>query len=239
MEPARWLILEHVAGNLPSVAVSFHEIPDAAAPVRGEGAIEFAYTLMDPMRPENAEVHVRTELLTNDFEHALAHELLHVASNVRRLPVPALNPRIPTDAPEMGIVRDLITIGCVANDQLLGSLGFDASYIFTMRVQRLLRRITETRGASDDLSKPWAVRTTIHYVRALLDSGPGAMSEVRVGLRKLPRIRAAGDKLYSEVALLDLQDHSQRLDALVSIRDTFSLTGRIYVIEPGERVQTH
>ena len=37
MEPARWLILEHVAGNLPSVAVSFHEIPDAAAPVRGEG----------------------------------------------------------------------------------------------------------------------------------------------------------------------------------------------------------
>ena len=224
----------HVASHLHSVKLSFHEIPDDAPSIRGKGHFEFGFTILDAMQPEKAEVFIRSGLPTVDFEHTLAHELLHVISTVRQLPVPALAPGIPEDSPEMGIVHDLITIDCVANDRLLMSLGFDLSYISPMRVRRLLKRITETAGAPDDLAKPWAVRTTIHYVRALIESAPAAMSEVRVGLEKLPKIREVGDELYLAVLPLDLRDHDQRLSALVLIRDTLGLSGMVHIIEPGK-----
>lgn len=123
----------HVAAHIRSVEVSFHEIAADAASIRGEGHLEFGFTRQDPMSPGNAEVHIRTRLPAATFEHTVAHELLHVVSNALRLPVPALNPRIPVNSPEMGIVRDLTTIGCVANDQLLVTLGFDPAYIFQIR----------------------------------------------------------------------------------------------------------
>ena len=229
----------HVAAHIHSVKVSFHEIPDDAPSIRGQGSLEFGFTVQDAMRPEMAEIHIRSGLAAAEFERTLAHEFLHVVSRALRFPQPALDPRIPANTPEMGLVRDLITIDCVANDRLLRSLGFGPGSLSPIRVQRLLKRITETSGATDDLSKPWAVRTTIHYVRALLESGPAAMSEVRVSLEKLPRIRGKGDKLYLAVSPLDLWDHGQRLRALVLIRDTLSLNGRVDIIEPGKGSKTH
>ena len=224
----------HVAAHVGSVDVTFHAISGDATSVRGEGRhLEFGFTRHDRTKPGKADVHVQTGVPAPVFEHTLAHELLHVVSNVRRLPVPALRAGIPANAPEMGIVTDLITIECVANDRTLVSLGFDHRYISQTRVQRLMRRITETTGATDDLSRPWAVRTTLHYVRALLDSGPTAASEVRASLDKLPRIRESGDKLYSEISPLDLQDHGHRLDALVLMRDNLGLIGMVDIIEPG------
>ena len=226
----------HVAVHMGSVEVSFQEIPDDAASIRGEGPLEFGYTVQDRDLPGNAEVHIRTSLPAADFEHCLAHELLHVVSGVVRFPAPAINR--PDDSPEAGIVRDLFTIECAANDRLLVSLGFD-SYIFSIRLQRLMQRITETSGANDDLSRPWAVRTTIHYLRALIDSGPEALAEVRVGLEMLPSIRERGDQMYSVIAHRDLQDHGQRLLALMLIRDTLNLTGKVAIVEPGEPDRIH
>ena len=225
----------HVAAHSSSVEVTFHEIPDGAPSIRGGRHLEFGFARVDRMLPGKAEVHVRTGVPAAVFEHALAHELLHVVSNVLRFPVPALKPGIPANSPEMGIVIDLITIECVANDRLLAPLGFDPGYIFQTRLQRLKQRVTETSGATDDLSRPWAVRTTLHYIRALLDSGPAAISQVPLSLGKLPRIRAIGDKLYSEIAPLDLQNHGQRLGALVSMRDALGLKGMVDIIEPGVR----
>ena len=105
----------------------------------------------------------------------------------------------------------------------------------SVRTQRWhLRHIVEDSGRTDDLSKPWAIRTTIHYLRRLLDSGPEALSEVREKLGDLPNIRARGDQLYTLIQGRDLQNHFQRLIILTTIRDTLGLRGKVTIIEPGE-----
>jgi len=227
----------YVTEPIRSVEVTFHDIPHHAPSIRGGDQPDIGYSLVENM-PEKAEVHVRSSIPTPDFEHCLAHELLHVTSSVLQFPAAAVDQRTPVNGPEMGIAKDLLTIECAENDRLLLSLGFESGYVSSMRLQRLLQRITTT-GANDDISRPWAARTTIHYLRALLDSGPEALSDVQETLGELPRIRNIGDQLYSLIEGRDLQDHGQRLLILVAIRDTLNLRGKIVILEPGEPVKVH
>ena len=139
----------------------------------------------------------------------------------------------------MRVLRDLNSIGCVANDQFLLSLGFNPGYVFSMRLQNLSQEVSAT-GATDDLSKQWAIQTTLHYLRALLDSGPEALSEVRDRLRSLPKIRERGYQMYSMIEGRNLQDRDQRLRALMLMRNTLGLSGRVDILEyVGETVIRH
>ena len=57
----------HVDEHIRSVEVTYHEIKDDDASFRGEGHLEFGYTIQDPLQPDKAEIHVRPSIPADDL----------------------------------------------------------------------------------------------------------------------------------------------------------------------------